>query len=786
MRGTQNQNHLPPRRPSSRSTETEIFGPPPLPRLSNETSVADRVRVGSSPCRRVNDANLGHVLPRSPKITRQVSSDLQAVDVGSGSLHSSACDHAPQGSTQLRRGNDFTCSTPPRSPNLLHGRVLQEMQAVDIESGSVPSTVVDSVSLGSGQSRGRNCFNLSNASSRAPPIINGRAAPEVQSADRSGLHSSALDEAPLPNLLNRGNDCSFGGALPRSPQITSGRLVHSEMPAMDTAGTMHSRQTGAVVTVGTATPPRADSGKSVRSPMLADRKGTLSTPVLPPAHLHLHRDVPLSCLPDRVPAGMSEDTTREQLRSGSVTPLRASKGREGTSAATWPPPPLPPMSQELAARLQQLESKNSKTGAHLEAVFEKRVGHLHSELLAAEVSRTQVCVLEAKLGARETEWMDRLRAAEAIHQSELASLDEVRQKCKDAEVARDHSQLEVQTLQATLDETSEDLRNKCRSLEERNVRLWSDLQQLQTLHKGHLSRHTTLLEETERLRTDLQRSQVSHAAEQADRMEGIRKHGFLEGEVSRLKLEMQLVEARCSELRDDRDQLLRSTSQEQAKHKEVQGRHLNMMSDLDRATASLASAQAQHADDLVEHDRLRREVATSDLRAQNVMIERDELRALLAKQDSELARVEDVARQFRGVGDGALYQSRSPPSTSFTSRSAQLQTWFEDAQAEVQRLTEHLQSAESVRVQVRGLSSELAKVTRERDRLLAEGNVQHHSEPWGSSGGATVGHVTPTVNAARSGGAKIIHDLTGDDSDNSSRSSLWDMYAGVDTDRMQR
>lgn len=337
-----------------------------------------------------------------------------------------------------------------------------------------------------------------------------------------------------------------------------------------------------------------------------------------------------------------------------------------SQSTVWPPPPLPPISQELSARLDLLESQS--TGAHLEVMFERRVEQLENELAAARASVAQVGTLEAQLVAKDAEWRDRLRSTEA----QLDSMEELRRSCRAAEEERDRLNLEIQRLHsqdsealmrardaeeererlrlevhrlqssynAELSSTS-DLRRKAGYIEEEKDQMRSEMAQMQAVHEGHLNRQSMIMEEKERLRADMQRIQAAYDAEQASRLEVTRKHQMVETDLVRVQRELEFVknsyddrqhqhgqiESEVTHAKMEVQRLQQALATEQSGREDAVRKHRQSEVDMERMREELVHMQSQRGHEYGDFERLR---ADFDLERRQLMSQVERLTSDIA------------------------------------------------------------------------------------------------------------------------------------------------------------
>lgn len=108
----------------------------------------------------------------------------------------------------------------------------------------------------------------------------------------------------------------------------------------------------------------------------------------------------------------------------------------------WPPPPLPPVSDELRARLEALEAQRNSQ-LQVEAILERQVDQLRLDLGQADTARTRCTALEGQL--EQTRAL--LDGLQASRDESSSRLQEVQRHLATALGERDQYREEIRTLE---------------------------------------------------------------------------------------------------------------------------------------------------------------------------------------------------------------------------------------------------------------------------------------------------------------------------------------------------
>lgn len=186
----------------------------------------------------------------------------------------------------------------------------------------------------------------------------------------------------------------------------------------------------------------------------------------------------------------------------------------------WPPPPLPPVSCELQARLEALEAQKKQS---IDIVREKRLAELKLELDTAQVSMTQAKTLEQQLEQTNIDWKVKLEVLEArFQENEAASLRRLEEAEREAE-ARGREEInrlsrELQAIRSESDRAVDDVERRG---QDEIARLRAELQAQR--EKDRSARETVQRYEIEisQLRSDLELQQdaVSQASDKLRKLE---------------------------------------------------------------------------------------------------------------------------------------------------------------------------------------------------------------------------------------------------------------------------
>lgn len=238
------------------------------------------------------------------------------------------------------------------------------------------------------------------------------------------------------------------------------------------------------------------------------------------------------------------------------------------STMLWPPPPLPPVSDELQVRLEALEVQ-TRHQTQADVFLERRVEQLQEELRSAEEASGRCAVLQQQiehLERRELSWSQHAGSLEAARDADRREAEGWRRELAD-EAERMRADLErLLQLHASERGLREGAQQKHRDLAGSFEQLQAEFRQLQESHAAECSsseearqRHMQVNAGYERLQADfaqLQDRQVQHDRDRLTHEHSTRMHKEavaecerLQENVLKLQVELQAVTASAAEKR---------------------------------------------------------------------------------------------------------------------------------------------------------------------------------------------------------------------------------------------
>mmetsp|Transcript_34850 Transcript_34850/g.81415 ORF Transcript_34850/g.81415 Transcript_34850/m.81415 type:complete len:857 (+) Transcript_34850:56-2626(+) len=314
-------------------------------------------------------------------------------------------------------------------------------------------------------------------------------------------------------------------------------------------------------------------------------------------------------------------------------------------AVPWPPPPLPPVSTELAARVEALEHTSSRP-ARSSIDVDRQLERLQIELREAEANTARA--LKEQLVSANSGWQERLDGLQASYDGQLASLEELRQSHALLVDERDRLRADIQQMQASRSDDEaryKDVKQRLQELEAERQNLQQEIQDLQAGHEEtHRSwkqkhdmasaerdeLHVTIVELKEQANTHMSASHDWRRKHQASDDEWRRKHQGAEDDWRR---KHQATEDEWRQRHISVEDEYRRT-------------HQAMLSDKDRLKMDLDQLQAAH----VSEQQTRKEVLQKHKAVENELMRvHGDLQHLQATCDEHVQGKEALARQQREI-----------------------------------------------------------------------------------------------------------------------------------------
>jgi len=490
-------------------------------------------------------------------------------------------------------------------------------------------------------------------------------------------HSAAFS---MPNS-SRGTAQTPGAVTPRYLPVSVDD--HGEFPT-SVSVTLH----------GPVAQPEEEHGRSLRrvSGPSTPRVDMHAAVPLPPVHLSEERVV--APVYDMASFGMMPSSRERLHRSGSVpvTPSRMSWNSNTTIGATlssprittacgvpWPPPPLPPVCSEVAARIDALEAQ---TTSRTEANLERRVEQLKRELVGADSSLMQVGSLQTQINRIQSEAAERVKKAEASFRAEVLVSDDLRRQHKEMQRERDRAQSELQQL--SLKATAVN----AKKLEEENDRLHAQLSRLQSDQRSR----TPESSDARQALADVRRLEAELETEKSNRLEVYSKFAIVEGELIRVQNELVVAKSGCSEAQSSREVWQQKYDLMQQKHDLVQAEAAQLRLDLQGVQDILASQFS------ARDDAQRRQIqAESDMAVlRNDLVAVSERRT---EHDSEVSRLrlqlEDADERVRQLSNDKTHIQRADLARERAYK--EMKQGFEDERNEIKILRKELEAVKAER-----------------------------------------------------------------------------------------
>jgi len=330
--------------------------------------------------------------------------------------------------------------------------------------------------------------------------------------------------------------------------------------------------------------------------------------------------------------------------------------------AVWAPPPLPPVSTELTARLDALEVQR------VDKARELRVEQLRQELLSSQASAAQRRALEVQLENSSAEWRERVEVLETKHRQDQATLNLRAEEEMRAREEADRLRIELQAsrdAEARQREENDRLRVDVQELD----RLRVELQVARDADKNNFDLQLRRLQEdNERLRIEIQtirdtelrtRGELQRDAADVDRLQQELQR---QGEEARRNADkVQMSERRIVELSSEMDGLRQGERRGSLTLQDIRRQLQVVIGERDVALSDVGHLKKANAQREAEARNLRQSLQEEQNAINLMKKENETLRAELQMVNARLRLVEDETRnrQIQDTITTKVYETRS-------------------------------------------------------------------------------------------------------------------------------